>query len=87
MHNLVTLGNAVKARRVYEAARLEHPDKKYVVLTHGETKIKADQATYQAWIGAEVGARTQLFEAGHHTVVRDVYSAQDRKELESERGE
>jgi len=38
LHNIVTLGNAIRARQVYEDARLEHPEKDTVAVTHGKDK-------------------------------------------------
>lgn len=83
LHNITTLSNAIKARRVYEDARLEGVGKGKVVVKAKDRTIIANETVAQVWRGMEVGARNELFDAGHHLTVHEVYLSANGKELGS----
>jgi hypothetical protein len=79
LHNIVTLGNAIRVRQVYEDSRLDHPDKDTVMVTHGQDrKLKVDSVIYTIFTGIEAGARQELYAAGHHHVVEEIYKVKAR---------
>lgn len=83
LHNITTLSNAIKAREAYEDARLKGTGKGKVAIHGSDRAIVADESIVQIWRGMEVGARTELFDAGHHTTVHEVYNAASRKDVGS----
>lgn len=79
LHNIVTLGNAIRVRQVYEDSRLDHPKKDTVMVTHGkDNKLRVDPTLYTIFTGIEAGARQELYSAGHHMVVEEIYKAKER---------
>ena len=79
LNNIVTLGNAIRVRQVYEDARLDHPTKDTVSVTHGkDRKLKVDSVIYTIFTGIEAGARQELYAAGMHIEVQEVYKAKER---------
>jgi len=79
LNNIVTLGNAIRVRQVYEDVRLDHPEKEIVMVTHGkDRKLSVDSTIYTIFTGIEAGARQELYAAGHHMVVQEVYKAKER---------
>lgn len=79
MNNIVTLGNAIRVRQIYEDTRLDHPDKDSVLLTHGkDLKLRVDSTIYTIFTGIEAGARQELYAEGHHMVVQEIYKAKVR---------
>jgi len=79
LNNIVTLGNAIRVKQVYEDVRLDHPDKEAVVMTHGkDRKLSVDSTVYAIFTGIEAGARQELYAEGHHMVVQEIYKAKER---------
>lgn len=79
LNNIVTLGNAIRVRQIYEDSRLENPTKETVLITHGkERKLKVDSVIYTIITGIEAGARQELYSEGHHQVVEEIYKVKAR---------
>jgi hypothetical protein len=86
-HNIMTLSNAYRARRVYEEAHLLSPNAKRIKLKHQGEEIKADDTTITIFKGVENGVRTQLLESGWgHELIQDIYAEAERK-VQNELGE
>lgn len=79
LNNIVTLGNAIRVRQIYEDSRLEHPEKDTVLMTHGkDRKLRVDPVLYTIFTGIEAGARQELYSAGMHIEVQEVYKSKER---------
>jgi len=79
LNNIVTLGNAIRVRQVYEDSRLEHPEKETVLVSHGkDRKLRVDSTIYTIFTGIEAGARQELYAEGHHHVVAEIYKVKQR---------
>ena len=83
MSNVTTLKNAIEARHIYERARLENPTRDRIPMSRGPLKIGVDPTIYTIITGIEAGARQELYSEGHHTVVHEIYKAQEKKEAGS----
>lgn len=80
LHNVQTLKNVIRARGVYEESRLEKNKPKVAITRGKDARIEADATVYTIWTGVEAGVRQQLYSAGHHVLVHEIYSQERAKD-------